>query len=103
MKPESRLVIKIQERLHRTPQCWHMKVHGSMFQAAGIPDIIGCYQGRFFGLEAKVGANEPTVLQTKCMDKLKAAGAIVAVVRSLEDVIAALDLPPPIEKKKSAS
>jgi hypothetical protein len=74
-----------------------------MFQAAGIPDIIGCLDGRFFGLEAKVGANQPTVLQTKCMGQLAAAGAIVAVVRSLEDVVAALDLPPPIEKKKPVS
>ena len=29
------------------------KVWGSAFQERGVPDIIGCYQGRYIGIEAK--------------------------------------------------
>jgi hypothetical protein len=100
MKPETRLVNKIKERFERTPGIWFMKVHGSPFQMAGVPDLIGCYRGRFFGLEAKVGSNVPTLLQQRTMAALEAAGAIVAEVRSVEDAERVLELPPPIVKKK---
>jgi len=29
------------------------KVWGSAHMMAGLPDLIGCYRGRFFGLEVK--------------------------------------------------
>lgn len=37
---------------------WYFKTHGSRFQTAGIPDIIGCFWGVFVGIELK--ANKPT-------------------------------------------
>ncbi len=32
---------------------------------SGVPDIIGCYKGQFFGIECKAGGNKPTPLQEK--------------------------------------
>jgi len=32
--------------------CWFVKIPGSPY-LRGIPDLIGCYQGRFFALELK--------------------------------------------------
>lgn len=33
------------------------------FGASGIPDIVGCINGRFFAIECKAGSNKPTALQ----------------------------------------
>jgi Holliday junction resolvase len=32
---------------------------------SGVPDIVGCYKGTFFGIECKAGSNAPTALQRK--------------------------------------
>jgi len=45
-----------------------LKEHGHFWKAsdrfkAGVPDIIGCYLGRFIGIEMKVDYGKPTELQ----------------------------------------
>ena len=40
----------------------------------GVPDIVGCYQGKFFGIECKAGKNKPTKLQVYELNKIKKAG-----------------------------
>ena len=30
---------------------WHFKVFGNAFQESGIPDLLGCVNGRLIGLE----------------------------------------------------
>lgn len=32
---------------------YFVKVHGSLFQRVGIPDIIACINGKFVGIEVK--------------------------------------------------
>ena len=55
--------------------CWFYKVFGGgMFQRAGIPDIIGCYNGRFFALELKADNGKPSELQLYNLDKINKAG-----------------------------
>jgi hypothetical protein len=63
---------------------------GGQYGTAGIPDIIVCYKGRFYGLEAKVGKNKPTRLQAATIEQIKRAGGTAAVVRSVDDVKAVL-------------
>lgn len=46
----------------------NLKQHGFFWKSAdrftsGIPDIIGCYLGRFVGIEMKVDNGKPTALQ----------------------------------------
>ena len=33
---------------------------------AGVPDIIGCWRGMFFGIEVKASGRHPTPLQIMC-------------------------------------
>jgi len=47
---------------------------------SGVPDIIGCHAGLFFGIECKAGKNKPTALQEKNLKEIKAAGGLALVV-----------------------
>jgi hypothetical protein len=62
------------------------------FGGSGVPDIVGCYQGRFFGIECKAGKNKPTPLQQKNLDNIKAMGGIALVINedNIDDARAVL-------------
>jgi hypothetical protein len=47
---------------------------------AGVPDIVGCHKGIFFGLECKAGGNQATALQTRELRKIYDAGGFALVV-----------------------
>jgi Holliday junction resolvase len=50
------------------------------YGGSGVPDIIGCLHGKFFGIECKSGRNRPTALQQKNLDAIKAMGGIALVI-----------------------
>jgi Holliday junction resolvase len=50
---------------------------------SGVPDIVGCYRGRFFAFECKAGANKPTALQQKNLDEITATGGFALVVNEV--------------------
>lgn len=50
------------------------------FGKSGVPDVIGCYKGLFFGIECKAGANKPTILQQKNLHEIADCGGIALVV-----------------------
>jgi Holliday junction resolvase len=50
------------------------------YGSSGVPDIVGCHNGRFFGVECKAGANKPTALQQKNLDAIKAMGGIALLI-----------------------
>ncbi len=83
---ETTLKNKVSAYLKTVPALWFFKVHGSWFQKMGIPDMIGCWQGRFFALELKIEGNLPTPIQSHTIQKIKEAGGIVGVCYTLEDV-----------------
>lgn len=58
------------------------------YGGSGVPDIVGCYRGTFFGIECKAGNNKPTALQQKNLDNIKAMGGVALVINedTLEDV-----------------
>lgn len=85
-KPETLLVEKMMLHL-KAKGGWWMKIHGSPFQIAGVPDIIGCYQGRFIAIEAKMPGNGPSQIQSKVISLLKAAGARVGVAYSVKEAL----------------
>lgn len=90
-KPESLLRSRIKAALERErPGKW-LVTHGSAMQEAGIPDLVGCYRGRFCGLEVKMPGKGTTTLQRHTLDAILAAGGIAGVVTSVEE---ALDLVP---------
>ena len=58
------------------------------YGASGVPDIIGCYKGRFFGIECKAGKGKPTALQEKNIAQIIAQGGLAIVVNedNIEEV-----------------
>jgi penicillin-binding protein-related factor A (putative recombinase) len=60
--------------------------------APGVPDIIGCHNGRLIGIEVKAPRGIVSPAQQAFLDRITAAGGIAFVARSLEDVINGLGL-----------
>lgn len=59
---------------------------------SGVPDIVGCYKGRFFGIECKAGKGKVTALQQKNLDEIYASKGIALVInesnmRDVSDLI----------------
>lgn len=88
---EAVLTRRIKDALNDLPKTWAVKIHGGRYQA-GIPDIIGCHQGDFFGLEVKLPGKERnlTKLQALILSRIKRAGGIAAMVTSVDQAMEAL-------------
>lgn len=52
----------------------------------GIPDFICCWQGRFFGIEAKAKGGEPTPNQLRRHEEIRTAKGLVLVADCVEVV-----------------
>jgi Holliday junction resolvase len=48
---------------------------------SGIPDIIGCYNGRFIAIECKAGKGKTTALQERELAAIKATSGFTFVAR----------------------
>ena len=83
---ESDIVKAILKYLKTVPGCFAWKEHGGMYGTAGIPDIIACINGRFYGFEVKTEKGKPTKLQESTIRKILAAGGTALVVRSAYEV-----------------
>lgn len=68
---------------------WWFVTHGEGFQESGIPDIIGCYAGRFFGLEVKLPGKLHTLTarQSRVLDLIRRAGGRGAVITSVQEAM----------------
>lgn len=56
----------------------------------GCSDAVCCYRGRFVGLEIKRPGGRLTLLQKAFLDAVRLAGGLAFVVRSLEELQAAI-------------
>jgi Holliday junction resolvase len=85
--PESKVKKQVVEVLKREGVYYFYPVTGG-FGRSGIPDIICCLNGRFFGIECKAGTNKPTALQEAEMARIRLAGGKTLVVNetNLNDV-----------------
>lgn len=68
------------------------KIHGGMFQAAGLPDLTGALflpDGTIihFWIELKLGSNKPTKIQIARLETFGKFQYTVGVAWSLEDFI----------------
>ena len=77
--PERAVKDKVVAQLKALGAYYFYPVTGG-FGASGVPDIIVCYKGRFFGLECKANGNKPTALQQLNIDKINDAGGIALVI-----------------------
>lgn len=61
--------------------CWVLKYWaGAEFTKEGIPDILACVHGIFFGIEVKAPKGRPTILQLKNLRSIRRAGGIGVLV-----------------------
>lgn len=89
-KRETGLVKRIRSRLSSEFKCFFFKVHGNEYQQAGIPDLVGCCAGIFFGLEVKLPkTGKVSDVQEEVMREIKRkGGGYCAVVTSPEEAVA---------------
>lgn len=89
--PESRLVAKIKKALEESG-AFLFKVHGGPYQSAGIADLIGVVNGRFFALEVKVPGRRSTLtdLQAAFLENVERHGGLAACVTSVDEALEAL-------------
>ncbi len=76
-KPETRFwENKVKPRLEQIPGIWFTKVQ--MVSIRGIPDILGCYRGKFFAFEMKVRPNKLKVgsLQWHHIESINRSGGL---------------------------
>ena len=85
------IVKAIMRYLKTLPECFCWKEHGGMYGTAGIPDIIACIGGHFYGFEVKAEGGRPTKLQEATIRKILAAGGTALVVRSVDEVRAVVN------------
>ena len=60
--------------------CYYFYPVTGGYGSSGVPDIVGCYNGVFFGIECKAGNNKPTALQLSNLEAIRKAGGIAVVV-----------------------
>ena len=67
--------------------CYVVKVISA--SKAGVPDILGCYEGMFFGIEVKKPTTMNTVskLQEYNLDKIRLSGGDSMVACSTEGIV----------------
>jgi hypothetical protein len=77
--PEAKVKAKAVAQLKALGAYYFYPVTGG-YGSSGVPDIVGCYNGMFFGIECKAGKNKPTVLQQKNLDRIAENGGIALVI-----------------------
>ena len=67
---------------------WHFSPFQAGMGRAGIPDIIGCYNGLFVAFECKANGNKPTALQEREINAIRTAKGLAFVVdeNNLDDI-----------------
>jgi hypothetical protein len=88
MTPEKRVKAKVVAILKELGAYYFYPVTGG-YGASGVPDIVGCYKGKFFAIECKAGKGKTTALQDKNIARIKETGGLAIVVN--EDNISDVD------------
>ena len=79
MTPEAKVKKKVVEQLKKIGAYYFYPLtHG--YGKSGVPDIVGCYQTKFFGIECKAKGNKPTPLQQQNLTQITQAGGIALVI-----------------------
>ena len=77
--PEAKVKKKVKEILDQMG-VYHFSPMQNGMGRAGIPDIIGCLDGQFLGIECKAGKGTTTALQERELTRIQNAGGYALVV-----------------------
>jgi len=91
MTPEAKVKKVVVKQLRALGAYYFYPVTGG-YGRSGVPDIVGCYQGKFFGIECKAGKNTPTPLQQINLDDIEKQNGIALIVNeknmhSVQDIL----------------
>tara|TARA_R110000787_G_scaffold152997_1_gene266897 strand:- start:222 stop:539 length:318 start_codon:yes stop_codon:yes gene_type:complete len=79
MTPEAKVKKKVVDQLKKLGAYYfYPMTHG--YGKSGVPDIVGCYGTKFFGIECKAKGNKPTPLQQHNLAEITKAGGIALVI-----------------------
>jgi Holliday junction resolvase len=92
MTPEGRVKKKLKEVLDAYGVYYFPPATGG-YGKSGVPDIVGCYKGYFFGIECKAGKGKTTALQDIQLQAIRDAGGTAMVVNedNIDDVAKLLE------------
>ena len=79
MTPEAKVKKVVVKHLKTLGAYYFYPVTGG-FGGSGVPDIVACYDGKFFGIECKAGKNKPTPLQERNLRDIRKAGGVAVVI-----------------------
>jgi Holliday junction resolvase len=79
LTPEAKVKKKVKEMLDQMG-VYHFSPMQNGMGRAGIPDIIGCLDGQFLGIECKAGKGTTTALQERELTRIQNAGGYALVV-----------------------
>ena len=101
MTPEAKVKKAVKKMLDDRGAYYFMPATGG-YGRSGVPDIVGCHKGIFFGIECKAGDNQPTALQLRELDKIQMHEGYISIVneKNLLQVEVMLDC---IEAERNAS
>lgn len=86
MGAEKNLTRRVRAWIDAQAGVWSMKVAGGPLQRRGIPDILGCRNGRMFAIELKAPKGKTSAIQDVELQRLREAGAHTCVARTLDEV-----------------
>jgi hypothetical protein len=78
--PEGKVKAAVRKILDRL-SIYHFMPPGMGLGRSGIPDIIGCYNGRFVAIECKAGKGKATALQERELIAICNAGGFTYIAR----------------------
>lgn len=79
MQAETLFGTKVDRQLKKINNCWFVNIQ--QVAVRGIPDRIGCINGKFFALELKVSVKSKRAkLQKYILNKIKQAGGFAEFV-----------------------
>ena len=79
MTPEKKVKQKVAKQLKEMGAYFFYPATGG-YGRSGVPDIVGCYDGKFFGIECKAGNNKLTALQERELVLITRAAGVAVVV-----------------------
>lgn len=97
MTPEGKVKKRVTDMLKGyAPRVYYFMPQMGGFGKSGVPDIVACVGGTFFGIEVKADMkkNPPTALQMKNLEQIRGAdgAALVVDANNVEELRTMLEL-----------